>query len=72
MCSKVGYLSETVANNAVILHMIVQPECPGIARYYCDQCDAFHIGHVSRRGGRKCKANGRKSARIRWLDRVAR
>lgn len=45
MChvDKVEYLSQMLAENAVVLHQLSAPECTTIQAFPCG--DHFHIGH---------------------------
>lgn len=50
----VAYGSEQVASNALTLHTMANPTCPGVHAFVC--ADHFHIGHVEVGAGKRCKA----------------
>lgn len=54
MCEKTEYASHTLASNATELHALMCPKCEGTQAYPCG--DHWHIGHVSRAAGDRCKA----------------
>lgn len=55
-CQKVEHDSEQLARNAVTLHMLALPECPGFHAYPCggDKADHWHVGHSVRGGRDEC------------------
>lgn len=48
-----AYASEALARNAVTLHGIAFPNCPGYHAWPHD--DHWHVGHRKTSGGRACK-----------------
>lgn len=49
-CIKLEHGSEQVARNAVALHFLLLPHCPGFTAYPCG--DHWHAGHDVANGGR--------------------
>lgn len=59
LAEKVDYLSQMLADNAVVLHGLSAPDCTTIAAYRCG--DHGHLGHSGltsdeRRKAATCKA----------------
>jgi hypothetical protein len=50
----VPYLSPMLAGNALTLHHLAHPHCPGIDSWACG--DHWHIGHPTAAAGDECKA----------------
>lgn len=48
----IEYLSQMLADNAVILHKFLSPTCDTIVAFECG--DHFHIGHTSKAGKTAC------------------
>lgn len=54
-CRKQEHGSQHLAENAVVLHGLSFPECPGTMQAYpCG--DHWHIGHLQQGAGVECKA----------------
>lgn len=49
----IEYGSRQLADNAVELHALANPECVGVHAWRCG--DHHHIGHPSRAAGDECK-----------------
>lgn len=56
---KLDYLSQAVAENAVVLHKLSAPDCTTIAAYPCH--DHWHLGHSGLNADERAKAAACKS-----------
>lgn len=67
---KIPYLSEMCAANAVWLHQVRFPDCPGIAAYACG--DHHHVGHPTKAAREACAAAQTPRPRHRPMHRQRR
>lgn len=64
----VEYASQGLAVNAVFLHELAFPQCPGYHWFPC--ADHFHVGHKKRVAGDRCKSDEEHRTSQRRLGRA--